>query len=113
MSVSTKLLENYLEHQQTHLERGFSAPALSNRLARPIKKPTLQNRSLRMDSNESSYMGRQNFPVSAPVQGFASQWSEERVHQIQARLARKLGPEYITQRPGPGGSSKLWWVGLF
>lgn len=55
-------------------------------------------------------MGRQNFPVSAPVQGFASQWSEERVHQIQARLARKLGPEYITQRPGPGGSSKLCYI---
>ncbi|OXG22631.1 DNA repair and recombination protein RAD52 [Cryptococcus neoformans Tu401-1] len=110
MSVSTKLLENYLEYQQTRLERSFSAPALSNRLARPIKKPTLQNRSLRMDSNESSYMGRQNFPVSAPVQGFASQWSEERVHQIQARLARKLGPEYITQRPGPGGSSKLCYI---
>lgn len=40
MSVSTKLLENYLEYQQTRLERSFSAPALSNRLARPIKKPT-------------------------------------------------------------------------
>lgn len=110
MSVSTKLLENYLEHQQANpgLERSFSAPALSNRLTRPIQKPTLQNRSLKMDPNDSSYMGRQNFPVSTPIQGFASQWSEERVHQIQARLARKLGPEYITQRPGPGGTSKLW-----
>lgn len=107
MSVSAKLLEKYLEHQQTNfdLARNFSPPTLSNSLARPIQKPSLQNRSLRMDSNESSYMGRQNFPIST---SFATQWSEERVHQIQARLARKLGPEYITQRPGPGGSSKLW-----
>lgn len=110
MSVSAKLLEKYLEHQQTNfdLARNFSPPALSKRLARPTQKPSLQNRSLRMNTNESSYMGRQNFPISTPVQGFATQWSEERVHQIQARLARKLGPEYITQRPGPGGSSKLW-----
>lgn len=110
MSISAKLLEKYLEHQQTNfgLARNFSPPALSKRLARPIQKPSLQNRSLRMDTKESSYMGRQNFPISTPVQGFATQWSEERVHQIQARLARKLGPEYITQRPGPGGSSKLW-----
>lgn len=110
MSVSAKLLEKYLEHQQTNfdLARNFSPPALSKRLARPIQKPSPQNRSLRMNTNESSYMGRQNFPISTPVQGFATQWSEERVHQIQARLARKLGPEYITQRPGPGGSSKLW-----
>lgn len=108
MSVSAKLLEKYLEHQQTNfdLARNFSPPTLSNSLG--IQKPSLQNRSLRMDPNESSYMGRQNFPISTPVQGFATQWSEERVHQIQARLARKLGPEYITQRPGPGGSSKLW-----
>lgn len=34
-------------------------------------------------------------------------WSEERVAQLQARLARKLGPEYVTQRPGPGGGPKL------
>ncbi|ADV20615.1 DNA strand annealing protein, putative [Cryptococcus gattii WM276] len=112
MSISAKLLEKYLEHQQTNfgLARNFSPPALSKRLARPIQKPSLQNRSLRMDTKESSYMGRQNFPISTPVQGFATQWSEERVHQIQARLARKLGPEYITQRPGPGGSSKLCYI---
>jgi hypothetical protein len=34
-------------------------------------------------------------------------WSEERVEQLQARLRRKLGPEYVTQRPGPGGGPKL------
>jgi DNA repair and recombination protein RAD52 len=34
-------------------------------------------------------------------------WSEERLAQMQVRLSRKLGPEYVSQRPGPGGGPKL------
>jgi hypothetical protein len=34
-------------------------------------------------------------------------WSEEKVAQLQVRLARKLGPEYVNTRPGPGGGPKL------
>lgn len=32
-----------------------------------------------------------------------SQYSAEQIASLQARLSRKLGPEYIAQRPGPGG----------
>ena len=39
--------------------------------------------------------------------GGFTKWSEEKVAALQVRLARKLGPEYITQRPGPGGGPKL------
>ncbi|RXK39941.1 hypothetical protein M231_02736 [Tremella mesenterica] len=48
-----------------------------------------------------------------PSQGFGAkftQWSEEKVATLQARLAKKLGPEYITQRPGPAGGPKLSYV---
>lgn len=38
-----------------------------------------------------------------------TQWSEERVAMMQARLNKKLGPEYISQRPG-GGGSKFTYV---
>lgn len=38
-----------------------------------------------------------------------TQWSEERVAMMQSRLNKKLGPEYISQRPG-GGGSKFTYV---
>lgn len=44
--------------------------------------------------------------LRAPQQSLTP-WSEERIAQMQVRLARKLGPEYVTQRPGPGGGPKL------
>ncbi|KAI9638506.1 recombination protein Rad52 [Dioszegia hungarica] len=37
-------------------------------------------------------------------------WSEERLAQMQVRLSRKLGPEYVSQRPGPGGGPKLSYI---
>lgn len=43
---------------------------------------------------------------SGSVGGF-SRWSEEKVAALQMRLAKKLGPEFVTQRPGPGGGPKL------
>ncbi|KAK4687132.1 DNA repair and recombination protein RAD52, partial [Tremellales sp. Uapishka_1] len=42
--------------------------------------------------------------------GRFTQWSEEKVASLQARLSRKLGPEYITQRAGPGGGPKLSYI---
>lgn len=38
--------------------------------------------------------------------GFTA-WSEEKVAQLQSRLSKRLGPEYVATRPGPGGGSKL------
>ena len=37
-------------------------------------------------------------------------FSIERVAQLQHKLAQKLGPEYISQRPGMGGSGKLSYI---
>lgn len=34
-------------------------------------------------------------------------WSEDKVATLQVRLQKKLGPEYVTQRAGPGGGPKL------
>ncbi|WVR04984.1 hypothetical protein IAU60_001996 [Kwoniella sp. DSM 27419] len=66
-----------------------------------------------MDPNESSTSfggtsaGNQSFFGSTQAVG---SWSEERIQMLQARLARKLGPEYVTQRPGPGGGPKLSYI---
>ncbi|KAJ6487717.1 RAD52 DNA repair protein [Mycena sanguinolenta] len=34
----------------------------------------------------------------------------DRVSRLQAKLNQKLGPEYVSQRPGPGGGPKLTYV---
>jgi DNA repair and recombination protein RAD52 len=33
-----------------------------------------------------------------------------KIAELQAKLDRKLGPEYISQRPGPGGGQKLTYA---
>lgn len=49
----------------------------------------------------------QGMGFGSPGPGRFTQFSEEKVATLQSRLAKKLGPEYITQRPGPGGGPKL------
>lgn len=34
----------------------------------------------------------------------------QKIASLQAKLDRRLGPEYISQRPGPGGGPKLTYV---
>jgi DNA repair and recombination protein RAD52 len=36
--------------------------------------------------------------------------SYKQIASIQAKLGQKLGPEYISQRPGPGGGPKLTYA---
>ena len=39
-----------------------------------------------------------------------SEESAKRIATLQAKLNKKLGPEYISQRPGPGGGPKLTYA---
>ncbi|KZT62440.1 Rad52/22 double-strand break repair protein [Calocera cornea HHB12733] len=39
-----------------------------------------------------------------------SQYSAEQIATLQAKLEKKLGPEYISTRPGPGGGPKLTYA---
>ncbi|PPQ99253.1 hypothetical protein CVT24_009298 [Panaeolus cyanescens] len=41
---------------------------------------------------------------------YMSQDSAEKLSRIQAKLNQKLGPEFLSQRPGPGGGPKLTYV---
>lgn len=67
-----------------------------------------------MPSTGGSYVANDNFGTQhgggtqqAGLDGNAvfgmSQFSAEQIATLQARLARKLGPEFITQRQGPSG----------
>ncbi|WFD07179.1 SNAP receptor [Malassezia vespertilionis] len=37
-------------------------------------------------------------------------WSATRLATLQAKLNQRLGPEYLSQRPGPGGGPKLTYI---
>jgi len=37
-----------------------------------------------------------------------SLWSATRLATMQAKLNQRLGPEYLSQRPGPGGGALLF-----
>ncbi|GBE88751.1 hypothetical protein SCP_1401560 [Sparassis crispa] len=39
-----------------------------------------------------------------------SEDTAKRIATLQAKLDKKLGPEYISQRPGPGGGPKLTYA---
>ncbi|KAL5524236.1 CDC36 [Sanghuangporus sanghuang] len=39
-----------------------------------------------------------------------SESSAQKIAMLQAKLDKKLGPEYISQRPGPGGNMKLTYA---
>jgi DNA repair and recombination protein RAD52 len=39
-----------------------------------------------------------------------SEATAARIAELQAKLDRKLGPEYVSQRPGPGGGPKLTYA---
>jgi DNA repair and recombination protein RAD52 len=39
-----------------------------------------------------------------------SQATTQKIAKLQATLDKKLGPEYISQRPGPGGTQKLTYA---
>lgn len=37
-------------------------------------------------------------------------WSATRLATLQCKLSQRLGPEYLSQRPGPGGGPKLTYI---
>ena len=54
-------------------------------------------------------LAQQSFSLS----GSSSQPSQEtakKIASLQAKLNQKLGPEFISQRPGPGGGPKLTYA---
>nr|WJN25031.1 DNA repair and recombination protein [Farysia itapuensis] len=45
-----------------------------------------------------------------PDTGGLTQDSAQRIATLQAKLNQRLGPEYLSQRPGPGGGKKLTYI---
>ena len=101
MSLSNHLVDTY-ERKPVIPPRPPSRPSYppNPSLATPFGDRTL-------DADSSWMSGHGGFAGSSTTMSGFSRWSEERIASLQVRLARKLGPEYVTQRPGPGGGPKL------
>ncbi|ORX39675.1 hypothetical protein BD324DRAFT_614563 [Kockovaella imperatae] len=111
MSLSTHLIE-------AHEKKPYMAPPISPwpqsvyRAGHPPQPPqpfqTPVNTT--MNDGDSSWMMGHGMSSQVSGMGGFTKWSEERVAALQVRLARKLGPEYVTQRPGPSGGPKLSYI---
>jgi len=61
-------------------------------------------------------LAQQSFSLFGSQFGFnnpndsISEDTAKKIASLQAKLNQKLGPEYISQRPGPGGGPKLTYV---
>ena len=64
----------------------------------------------------ASMHGLHSFQTSSPNFSFGPSYQEtsmatlESIATLQVKLNQKLGPEYISQRPAPGGGGKLSYV---
>lgn len=78
-------------------------------------KPTNLVYSGPMSFNASMH-GSQAFPPyffgtqSSYMSEDISEATAKKIAALQAKLNQKLGPEYISQRPGPGGGQKLTYA---
>lgn len=61
-----------------------------------------------------SHLAMQHVPPAPfSAQAFSPRMGLEtaaRIAQLKAKLDQRLGPEYISQRPGPGGGPKLTYI---
>ncbi|KAJ7665934.1 RAD52 DNA repair protein [Mycena polygramma] len=62
--------------------------------------------------NPNMHSTQQSFSFNSPSMASTSMGESayDRVNRLQAKLNQKLGPEFISQRPGPGGGPKLTYA---
>ncbi|CAK9780849.1 unnamed protein product [Cutaneotrichosporon oleaginosum] len=94
---------------------GYSLPPHMVPLQTPLR-PTYQAPNTPLAGADGSQYGVHHgtpmspFAFGTPMPGSFTPWSEDKVATLQARLQKKLGPEYVTQRAGPGGGPKLSYI---
>ncbi|KAJ7443804.1 RAD52 DNA repair protein [Mycena latifolia] len=70
------------------------------------------NPSMHGSFNPNMHSTQQSFSFNDPSHASTSmsESTYDRVSRLQAKLNQKLGPEFISQRPGPGGGPKLTYA---
>lgn len=87
-------------HQTPSHHQGYMVPDPS------ISRPHPYNLPHAIDDDQVP----RGFHATINPQIFMTEYSAGQIATLQNRLAKKLGPEYITQRTGPGGAGKLSYV---
>lgn len=103
MTLSSHLLNQHLHNMQTQ----HGNTSANSRTFTPYTPMAGHDGSQYGAHHGMSPWGMSQGNIPPPTPGRFTTWSEEKVANLQVRLTRKLGPEYITQRPGPGGGPKL------
>lgn len=100
-SFSGHLINSFLAAQaQARGPFGQPSPQISSH--GPLAFAPSMHGSFSQHSNASSMPDSSFMTVSDDT--------AEKIAALQAKLDRKLGPEFISQRPGPGGSMKLTYA---
>ena len=123
-------LSTHLIHAHTGLNNSSALPPIAsasqtarNPPALVISGPMSYNATMHGSFNAYPSFAQQSQPpfgggynVNAPQQTMASAnvdlsaQTAQQIATLQAKLDKKLGPEYISQRPGPGGQGKLTYA---
>lgn len=117
-ALSGHLIDSYHSFHQT--QRPFGEPVHASQLA--ISGPMSYNPSIHgnsvsqtsFDASSSSTFihGGNSSITSMDSSAFfsISNATASKIAELQAKLNKKLGPEFISQRPGPGGGPKLTYA---
>lgn len=59
------------------------------------------------DQHRGSYSATTNPFLKDDVRPSISPWTAQKIAMLQSRLDKQLGPEFVSTRPGGGGSSRV------
>lgn len=117
-SLSKHLFESYeARHPHPHLQQQRSSGSLQAEPIPNLVQSGMTSYNANMHGAPSMYMPSQLYAFGTPqpvkseyVEPTISVESATKIATLQAKLDMKLGPEYISTRPGPGGGPKLSYV---
>lgn len=110
MSLSAHLVEQYDTLQLP--QAPFGEPVHSSQLSisGPMSfAPHMHGTFMSQPFTDTS-MDQSMVSLDAPSMMSITTASAQKIAKLQATLDKKLGPEYISQRPGPGGGPKLTYA---
>lgn len=85
----------------------------SGPFGQPMASPSISvHGAMSFDPNMHGANPGQSFDLSH-IEGYHAELSKEtavKIATLQAKLNQKLGPEFLSQRPGPGGGPKLTYA---
>lgn len=100
-SFSANLIDSFLSAQQPRGPFGQHAPPAIATHGPMAFAPQMHGTFAGASMNTS---------YAEPALIDLSEETAKKIATLQAKLDRKLGPEYISQRPGPGGGMKLTYA---